>query len=321
MTSLIIDYLVASSVSISGTTVTVTPTFNIAAAPIQSTGPTNGTNGLQSGIKGQVTALGTNSFTLTNSQGTALTINVNSSTQYQGLSGFSALAVGALVEVDTATQSNGSLLAVRIEEQGQPPKSGTPPVMLVGPVTAVTGTPATSFTQASRQLIGTPSSTPTAISNTITVNGSTTFQVGQRFNNVATGDLPQPTFNASTMFAGQVVSVIAASVTNNAATAESVYLTPQTVNGTVAGTKTSGDYTAITVTLPTGSALATLTGLTTVTVYTNANLQSINAPTIAVGSTVRFNGFLFKSAGGLVLVADVQAPPPGQPIGPTAPTH
>jgi hypothetical protein len=117
MTSLIIDYLVASSVSISGTTVTVTPTFNIAAAPIQSTGPTNGTNGLQSGIKGQVTALGTNSFTLTNSQGTALTINVNSSTQYQGLSGFSALAVGALVEVDTATQSNGSLLAFALKNR------------------------------------------------------------------------------------------------------------------------------------------------------------------------------------------------------------
>ena len=318
MTSLIIDYLVASSVSISGTTVTVTPTFNIAAAPIQSTGPTNGTNGLQSGIKGQVTALGTNSFTLTNSQGTALTINVNSSTQYQGLSGFSALAVGALVEVDTATQSNGSLLAVRIEEQGQPPKSGTPPVMLVGPVTAVTGTPATSFTQASRQLIGTPSSTPTAISNTITVNGSTTFQVGQRFNNVATGDLPQPTFNASTMFAGQVVSVIAASVTNNAATAESVYLSPQTINGTVAATKSAVDYKAITVTLPTGSALATLTGQTSVTVYTNANLQSLSSNAITVGSMVRFNGFLFKSAGSLVMVADVQAPPPGQPISPTA---
>ena len=319
MTSLIIDYLVASSVSISGSTVTVTPTFNIAAAPIQTGGPTNGTNGLQCGVKGQVTALGTTSFTLTNSQGTALTINVNSSTQYQGLSGFSALAVGALVEVDTATQSNGSLLAVRIEEQGQPPKSGTPPVMLVGPVTAVTGSPATSFTQASRQQIGTPSSPPATVTNTIAINGSTTFQIGQRLNNLnSASDLPMPTFNASTLFAGQVVSVVAASETNNAATAESVYLSPQTINGTVAATKSAVDYKAITVTLPTGSALATLTGQTSVTVYTNANLQSLSSNAITVGSTVRFNGFLFKSAGSLVMVADVQAPPPGQPISPTA---
>jgi len=95
-------------------------------------------------------------------------------------------------------------------------------------------------------------------------------------------------------------------------------LSPQTINGTVAATKSAVDYKAITVTLPTGSALATLTGQTSVTVYTNANLQSLSSNAITVGSTVRFNGFLFKSAGSLVMVADVQAPPPGQPISPTA---
>jgi hypothetical protein len=47
-------------------------------------------------------------------------------------------------------------------------------------------------------------------------------------------------------------------------------------------------------------------------------LQSLSSNAITVGSTVRFNGFLFKSAGSLVMVADVQAPPPGQPISPTA---
>ena len=316
MTSLIIDYMVANSVTISGSTVTVTPEFNVAAAPIPQQ-PTNGTNGLQCGIQGEVTALGANSFTLTNASGTALTIYVNSSTQYQGLSGFSALAVGALVEVDTATQTNGTLLALRVNEQGPPPPNGgTPLEMLVGPVTAVTGSPATSFTQVSRQQIGMPSTTTPIETNTITINGSTTFQLPGRFGNVSGGALPfTPTFSASTLFAGQVVSVAASSVTNNAATAVSVSVAPQTVDGTVASISSANGYAAYVVTLPSGGWLATLTGMTSVTVYTNDNVQAINTNPIAVGSSVRFNGFLFKNSGALVMLADVQAPPPGQPIG------
>src|SRR5208283_3796994 len=90
-TSLIIDFLVANSVSISGSTVTVTPQFHIAPAPIAAT-PTNGANGLMTGIRGKVSALGANQFTLTNPEGLSVVVDVNSSTQYQGLSGFSALA-------------------------------------------------------------------------------------------------------------------------------------------------------------------------------------------------------------------------------------
>ena len=119
-TSLIIDFLVANSVSISGSTVTVTPQFHIAPAPIAAT-PTNGANGLMTGIRGKVSALGTNQFTLTNPEGLSLlVINVNSRPQYQGLSGFSALAVGALVEVDAEVQGNASFLALRVDEQVLP---------------------------------------------------------------------------------------------------------------------------------------------------------------------------------------------------------
>jgi hypothetical protein len=44
------------------------------------------------------------------------------------------------------------------------------------------------------------------------------------------------------------------------------------------------------------------------------NLQQLNSLAPTVGSTIRFHGFLFKSNGALVLLADVQAPPPGQPV-------
>jgi len=325
-TSLLIDYLVASSVAISGSTVTVTPVFHVAAVPIPPQ-PINGINGLQCGIKGQVTAIGANSFTLTNVQGTAFVIAVNANTQYQGLSGFSALAVGALVEVDTITQSDGSLLAVRVEEQVPPNATAA---MLVGPVTAVSGSPATSFTMLVRQQIGggaTPAA-PTTV--TVSVTGSTQFILPGRFGNLNNYIiLPLESFTASTLFAGQVVAVVTNGVSNDTATAVAVALNPQTVDGTITAIDYPKDqivpnWILVTVALPSGSWLATLTGQTTVTVYTpygcaNAEscyMQTINNTPPAVGDTIRYNGFLFENNGSLVLIALVQADGPGTPIAP-----
>ena len=311
-TGLLIDYLVANSVTISGSTVDVAPQFNVAAVPIAPQ-PTNGLNGLQCGINGQITALGSNSFTLQTPEGTSLTIYVNSSTVYQGLSGFSALAVNAFVQVDTQTQTNGELLAVRIAEQAPPPANG---MMLVGPVTAVTGSPATSFTQVVRQQVG-PNATANPIQvDTIAINGSTTFQLPFQLNNLSGGTLPfTATFSASTMFAGQNVAVATNGVSNNAATALNIALAPQTVDGTIASvTAGSGGAEIYTITLNSTGWLVKLTGLSTVTVYTNGNLQQVGPTAPTVGSTIRFNGFLFKSNGALVFLAGVQGPPPGQPM-------
>lgn len=318
MTGLLVDYLVAKSVAISGSTVTVTPQFNVTAVPIAAQ-PTNGLNGLLCGVKGKVTAVGTNQFTLTNPEGMSLTINVNTSTQYQGLSGFSALSAGMLVEVDIETQNDGSLLALRVEEQVPPNATA---VLLVGPVTTVTGSPASTFTEVVRQKIG-PAATAAAVeTDTITVTGTTQFLLPGRYSNLTVGGLPfTPQFDASTLFAGQVVAVVAANgVTNNAATAQSVALAPQTVAGTITGIAAptcSACWGQVTLTLPSGSWLATVTGLSTVTVYTNGKLQAINVSPAAAGALVRFNGFLFKNNGALVLLADVQADGPGNPIGPT----
>jgi hypothetical protein len=90
---------------------------------------------------------------------------------------------------------------------------------------------------------------------------------------------------------------------------------PQTVDGTIAAISGKGDM-VYTITLDPASWLATLTGETTVTVYTNGNLQEINKTTPAVGDAARFNGFLFKVNGKLVLFAAVQADGAGHDIGP-----
>jgi len=49
----------------------------------------------------------------------------------------------------------------------------------------------------------------------------------------------------------------------------------------------------------------------------NSGIQALpNAP-ISNNSVARFNGFLFMNNGALTLVAVVEGPPPGTPIGPT----
>jgi len=319
-TTLLIDYLVAKSVTISGSTVTVTPQFHVAPAPIAST-PTNGTNGLQCGIKGKVSALGTNQFTLTNPEGISLVINVNSSTQYQGLSGFSALATGMLVEVDVQMQTDGTLLALRVEEDVPPTATAN---LLVGPVIAVTGSPATSFTEIVRESIG-PSPVATPVQkDTINITNTTQFQLPGRWKNLGSAVPFAPTFDASTLFAGQVVATQTNGVTSNTATALSVTLTPQTVEGTITGGAVPACipcWGQLTLTLPSGSWLAVVTGQSTVEVIVpTVGMQALPGASTAANSVVRFNGFLFKnSSGGLVLIPVVEGPASGTAIGPTAP--
>ncbi len=316
-TALLIDYLVSKSISLSGSTLTVTPTFSVSAITTHHD-PTNGTNGRQDGVKGAVTAIASNNFTMTNSSGSSLVIYVDSSTRYEHLTGFSALAVGDLVEVDTATQTDGTLLALRVEMEASPDAAdGSKPRMLVGPIIALTGSPVTSFTEVVRQDIDSTTPSAPAAEVTVTVTPSTTFGLPGRFGDLFGDSLPiTPAFSAAILFPGQNVSVAAPGVTNGAATATKIMLSPQTIGGTVANiSSVGGGFTAYTVTLVSDSWLATLTGKTSVTVYSNGNEQDISNNSIAVGSSARFNGFLFNNNGSLVLLADVRADGQGNPIG------
>ncbi len=114
-TQFVVDLLVAQSVSFSGSTVTVTPDFTVAFSK-QSGG---GWTGPEQTF-GVLSELGTSTFTLTTGFNTSITIDVNSSTTYTGVSGFSGLAVSDAVQVNLSTQSDGSLLAdsVTVEQTG-----------------------------------------------------------------------------------------------------------------------------------------------------------------------------------------------------------
>jgi len=289
----------ATSASGTSTTVTVTPTFNIFQITLAAN-PTNGSNGRINDVVGQVVSVSGTNLVIETPNGKDLTLVTNSATVLQGFTALSTLTAGEPVDADIALQKDGSLLALRIHLH--PAQAAN---MLVGPVTAITGSPATSFTQLVRQPAG-PSvtSSATATSYTITVTGTTTFGLAPQANTLPT--LPfTPVFTAATMIAGQNVAVDATSISGTAATAASVMLAPQTVDGVVASVTASGGFEVVTVTLPTQSALASLSGATSVVVYINASTQLMNAAAAvpAVGSNIRFNGLLFNDSGTLRMLA------------------
>jgi hypothetical protein len=158
------------------------------------------------------------------------------------------------------------------------------------------------------------STTPPTTNVTVDVTGSTKYQLPQRFNSFATALPFTPTFNASTIFAGQEVAVLSDTVASGVANADAVMLVPQTVHGTINSITQSGAFTVFNITLPSAHWLANITGKSTVVVYVATPTQAINKTAPAVGSDIRFNGYLFNNAGTLTLVAVVQADAPGTPI-------
>jgi hypothetical protein len=308
-TSLLVDLLASQSVAISGTTVTVSPVFMVKPVSSSATGSMSGHNGTGMEQHGTVVSASGTTLVIQPPSGSNVTFTTSSSTIYQGVSSLSGLAAGQLVEVDFSVQTGGVLLATRVELEPQPP-TGQPQNRLNGPVTAVT-TGSNSFKMALMQGFGTAVS-PTATGNIYTVNftTSTVFAAAPQFASL-TGLPFAPTFTAATLKAGQAVGVTASSITGTTATATNVYLIPQTLSGTVSAITTSGSWKVYTLTLTSGSAFATLSGATTVTVYTNGATTPMATSTIAVGSTLRFNGLVFNNGGSFAMVAGCS--PDGDP--------
>jgi hypothetical protein len=335
-TSLLVDLLASQSVAISGTTVTVTPTFALKPVPPATAAPPMGQNGTGMQQMATVVSVSGASLTLEPGSGANFTVTTNSSTVLQGFTALSSLTAGELVQVDFIVQSVACdpasnaciapaplvLLATRIQ-LATPAATGQPPISLLsGPVTSVT--PGTGFKMVLMQGVGpTVPVSATAVSVlTVTTNSSTAWAIAPQF--VSLTGLPfTPSFSPTNLVAGQSVGVIASSVSTVAppsAVAANVYLIPQTIGGTVTKVATSGSYTAYTLTLNSGSAFTSLSGASTITVYTSsatagpvATATGAAPPAIAVGSTVRFNGLIFNiGAGNFAMVAGCSPDgPPG----------
>ena len=312
---IVFDLMVGPSVSITGTgastVVDVTPTFDVRQVPLGANPPTNNNNGKVSGVIGMVSSVSGTTLGLTTANGNLITLTTDGNTKFQGVSGLSALQTGEIVSADYAQEANGTLLAMRVRLFDRSAQD-----VFAGVVTGKTGAPVTSFTELVRQPIG-PGMTYSSAAATYTMNvtSSTTFEIDPQLGTLPT--LPvAAAFTASTIFAGQNVATVASAVSGTTATATTVTLLPQTIGGTVTAVTTTGGFTAYTVTLPSPSALATLTGASTATVYLDNNSQRMTAAPIAVGATARFNGLLFSNGGSLVMYAgscsDGQGAPPPQ---------
>ena len=338
-TSLLVDLLAGQSVAISGTTVTVTPVFKIMAVPPPSTISPPNQNGTGMQQMGTVVSVSGTTLVIEPGSGPNFTLTTNSSTVLQGFTALSALTAGELVQVDfivsqACAQNLGStvqctppvLLATRIQ-LAPPPPTGQPPInLLSGTVTSVPQVVPGDFKIAVMQGLG-PAVSPVAASAvsifTIETTSSTVYAITPQF--VSLTGLPfTPTFTAANLSPGQTVGVIssgtiATSLSGTVVPASNVYLIPQTIGGTVTAVSTSGSYTAYTLTLASGSAFASLSGASTVTVYTSAATVGPVAPTatnntpIKVGNQVRFNGLIFNTGSGTFSMVAGCSPdgPPG----------
>ncbi len=286
----------------------LSPSFSLNPLDLSSM-PTSAANGKVTGTDGQISAIGMNgtSFTLTVSDlkgPRSVSVNADGNTVYQGLSGFSPLAMGTFVNMDGAIQTDGSLLATRIAVED--PFAND---IVRGPVIQVANSVSSLFLHAREQQ---GKDLPGYVSGFGPFTfGSAAFQISGQFTNLKS--LPfVPSFTASNIVPGQEVYISAASIPNSGGVypvASTLTLMPQTINGTVLGSTQAGNFTDYTVTLASYDLfpmLAEQPGQTTVEsnpseveVYVDSHTELLNSQALAVGGTLRFYGLVFNDNGTL----------------------
>ena len=279
----------------------ITPTFNVTPVSFSNPVPENL-------LEGQIASVDASaeSFSVTLADGQTLTAKTNDSTLYQGISGFSLLTAGSLINMDAAIQSDGSHLARRIAVQDP---DITNLSASVGPLLQVEGSVqiALGFEQEHQGYLTTSRQSAFDLPYHF---GGVVFQVSGQLTNLQR--LPfSAEFNASNMFPGQnVYTTSHATTVLDAPTyvpATTITLMPQTINGTVSAVGSDGGFATYTVALAAYDLIPNLAvqpGQTTVladpnsvVVYTDSSTQMLNTQPLAVGSVVRFNGLLFDDNG------------------------
>jgi hypothetical protein len=323
-----VDLLVSTSATYSdcsgagSATYSITPTLNVTPVAIASQ-PTNDQNGKASGLDGRVVSVDAtaDSFNLATDNGysigsvpdgSSVPIVTSSNTVYQGIADLSVLAPGMFVDIDGAIQANGSLLAVRVSVQDQSAVN-----VFIGPLMTVyppNNVNVTVFNVFGQQQQGDDYSTNPPDWSPFGFNSFISFQISGQFSASQIQSLPfTATFSGSNMVAGQKVYVSARAVTCCGAGSETqattVTLIPQTINGTVSGVSSVGNFAVYTVALAAYDlfpALAVQPGQTTVlaspgsvVVYVDGGTQMLNTKPLAAGSVLRFNGLVFNDNGTL----------------------
>jgi len=304
------DMNMGSSVSIDGSgNVTLTPTLTASMASASGTGM-NPWQGTMQQRFGAVSSISGAQFTMGSMMGMqTTTFTTNSSTQFAGtgFTGMGSMSAGMMVGVDAALQADGTYLAQRVESMG----SGTTGMMGGGLVTAITGNPPTQLTIVANAGQG-GGMMASSIGGTLTVAIPTSTPYSTDADGMDLTALPfTPAFGPSSLAKGQRVQVVSGGGMmgggmmggTGSLTASQLRLEQQGFHGTASGYTASGSQATFTLTLPSDSAFATLTGTTTLQVYQQAGTQLHGLTTLANGNGVVVRGLLFDDAGTYRLVA------------------
>jgi hypothetical protein len=284
---------------------TITPTFTLAPLALKSQ-PTNSDNGKISGLAARVTAVKTGASSFTVQTGDSISFDIHSlnETTYQGITGFSALTAGTLVDVDFAIQQDGSFAASRIEASNPAAIAAA-----IGPF-LFSGAQTGEFVTLPTEYQGCTSTGTPFCGSAFRYDANTVFTVSSEYANLK--NLPfVPVFTGTSFLAGQNISVFSSGVTDARSfeTATTITLKPQTVNGTVTAVSSDGGFTVYTVSLASydlfpvlqsyGGTLIRLNDPNTVMVYVDASTQVLNSKPISAGTILRFTGLVFDDMGTL----------------------
>lgn len=295
-----------------GDTYTIRPTFTLVSMPI----PQDSRLAKVRGLDGRITSTssGENKFTLktvngysrpTAPAGSLFTITTDASTTYQGVGGFSSLAVGAFVNADLALQPDGSLLATRIEVED--PNATN---VMIGPISFVYGAciaSSNSLTDFGSLQQGSDLDTNPVDYWRYPYDSRTVFRISRQISIPA--NLPfAATFNSSSVVAGQNVSLSSLSISSSVR-ATTITLRPQNINGAVTAVSSAGPFSVYSVSLAPYDLFPTLAvqpAQTTVLqnpnvveVYVDNSTELLNSNVLAPGSVFRFKGLIFNDNGTL----------------------
>jgi hypothetical protein len=282
------DLDMTNSLTISGNTATVSPTFKVTAVTVAPNEDNeDDDNGEIEDVHGKVTDVTAPNFTIQTSQST-ITFATDSNTRFtDGLNSLSDVKVGEVLEVDGITKSDGTKLATKVElEEGE---NG---MEVEGIVSAVTGTPATQITIA-HQVDSSGNSTP-PVTVDVQITSNTQFLV--RLDKLGmTLNVPM-VFDASHIGKGQRVEVDSSS-TGSPLVADKVKLREQALIGVISNLNGN----TFTLTVNSTSAFASLSGATTVSVIVLSGGED-EVP-LMNGATVRIRGLVFFDGTNYTLVA------------------
>jgi hypothetical protein len=291
--NLAIDFNIASSLQAN---LSVTPTITVTAS---TTAQADSNLADFTNVTGQVTSVGSNQFTITDSNtGNSLQLDVNSNTQYQNYTlctadNFSCVQAHQIVSVDFgASDGDPTVLtasSVSLESNFTQSVEGT--VVAVNSASnqftmVVTGmAPALSGVTAGQEL-------------TVTAAAGATFSVSPTTVTIPSGLVFQSISNVTV---GQTVQADATSVSGAALTADQVLLSPGPISGNLEA------VTGQDLTINGLNGLFVGAGTNTILVATGSGTQFIGVSGVSgltTGTAVETDGLLFEGTSGAVLVAE-----------------